>query len=150
MMYGLIKCCSIREIAEEVCLALGGNEDVVNILVETAGAETNHGLVKDTTKEAGMGLTQFDKMPFYDVRNRTSAANTQRVMDYFGIDIEWVEWEELRYNPLLALIFTRLKYKLIPEAIPKTLEGRAKYWKKWYNSLLGKGTIEHYIDANKG
>jgi len=33
---------------------------------------------------------------------------------------------------------------------PSTLEGRANYWKTWYNSSLGKGTIKHYIESNKG
>lgn len=148
-MYGLIKNCDIRNIAKEVCECLGGGDKAVNLIVETAGAETNRGNVKDTTLYAGMGLTQFDKLPFQDTKNRTSEKNKQQVKDYFGIDIDLVEWEDLRYSPLLALIFTRLKYKLVPDAIPDNIEDRAKYWKKWYNSTLGKGTIEHYLQANK-
>lgn len=57
--------------------------------------------------------------------------------------------EHLRYNPYLSLIFTRLFYRLIPEAIPETIEGRAKYWKKYYNTVLGKGTVEHYLEMNR-
>lgn len=67
---------------------------------------------------------------------------------YFGIDIELVEWEHLRYNPLLAMLFTRLKYKLIPELVPKSIEARARYWKMFYNSKAGKGTVEHYLEVN--
>ena len=46
------------------------------------------------------------------------------------------------------MIFARLKYILIPETIPTTIEGRAKYWKKFYNSVDGKGTLDHYVYAN--
>lgn len=46
-------------------------------------------------------------------------------------------------------LFTRLFYRLIPEAILETIEGRAKYWKKYYNTVLGKGTVEHYLEMNR-
>jgi len=41
-----------------------------------------------------------------------------------------------------------LKYKLIPELIPNSLDERATYWKKYYNSEAGKGTMKHYLEMN--
>ncbi len=67
---------------------------------------------------------------------------------YFDIDIEMINWQDLRYNPLLAMIFARLKYKKIPQAVPPSIRERAEYWKTHYNTYLGKGTVEHYIQAN--
>lgn len=150
MYYGLISKKHLEDMSVSVCdcLGYGSNNVAHKLLIETAGAETNHGTIKDPTTYAGMGLTQFDKIPFYDVKNRARHSDKQKIADDFDIVLDLVEWEHLRYNPLLCLIFTRLKYKKIPELIPDTLQGRAEYWKKYYNTEAGKGTIKHYIGAN--
>jgi len=151
MYYGLINRNHLDDIAEAVCdsLGYGSNENANILLIETAGAETNMGNLKDPSIYAGMGITQFDKMPFYDIKTRTRHSDKTKILFDFDIVIDLVEWEDLRYNPLLSLIFTRLKYKLIPDVIPATLELRADYWKKHYNTKAGKGTVEHYMSANK-
>ena len=54
-------------------------------------------------------------------------------------------------NIALQVAFCRLKYRRDKKAIPPAsdLEGQAKYWKRVYNTRLGKGTIEHFLEANK-
>jgi len=140
----------LEEIAFKVCDILGnGSNNVAHkLLVETAGAETHFGTYKDSTLGAGMGITQFDHLPFEDVKARTRMHHKKALIKSMDIDIDLVQWEELRYNPLLAMIFTRLKYKLVPEEIPELLEDRAKYWKKYYNTEAGKGSVEHYLRNN--
>ncbi len=148
--YGLTDLKQLETIAIQVCECLGGgtNNTAINMLLETAGAETGKGTVIDGTKFAGMGITQFDGMPFQDVIDRTRQKHKDMIIEYFNINIEWVQWEHLRYNPLLAMIFTRLKYKLVPELIPNSLEARARYWKVYYNTEAGKGDVEHYLGMN--
>jgi len=155
-MYGLAKQDHIYDIVYEVCntLGYGANRCADELLLETMAAETGLGTVPDKTLGAGMGIAQFDKLPFEDVKKRVLASrNGQRwaddILEDFGIDIHLVEWDHLRYNPLLSVIFMRLKYKLLPQEIPGTVEGRALYWKNFYNSYLGKGTVEHYIKASR-
>lgn len=149
--YGLTDIKQLEEIAVKVCDCLGHGKNLtaVDLLLETAGAETKRGTYQDPTKYAGMGITQFDKMPFYDIRDRTSKKNKLKVYNCFGIHLDYVEWTDLRYNPLLAMIMTRLKYLLVKEHIPPDFVARAKYWKKYYNSYKGKGTPEHYIEMNR-
>jgi len=43
----------------------------------------------------------------------------------------------------------RLKYKRFPKKLPKTVEGTANYWKKYYYSDLGKGNSEEFIENYK-
>lgn len=150
-MYGLSKGMNLKNMVLDVCLCLGnGSNNTAHLLIlETMSAETGQGSIQDKTKYAGMGICQFDRLPFYDVKSRTSIANKNKIYEHFGIDISLVEWEHLRYNPLLSIIFCRLKYILIPSAIPGTIIGRAMYWKRWYNSMKGKGTPEHYIAMNE-
>jgi len=51
-------------------------------------------------------------------------------------------------NIALAVAFCRIHYRRQPGAIPKTMPARAAYWKKTYNTKLGKGTVDHYVAAN--
>ena len=150
LSYGLIKSQHIRDYSIAICdvLGYGKNETALELLIETANAETGGGKVKDKTTFAGMGLTQFDKMPFYDVKNRVSLSESMIIKDKFDINLSFVEWEHLRYNPFLSLLFTRLKYRRIKEEIPKNIEDRSKYWKLWYNSLAGGGSVYHYLETN--
>tara|TARA_R100000458_G_scaffold27757_1_gene25358 strand:+ start:5060 stop:5524 length:465 start_codon:yes stop_codon:yes gene_type:complete len=57
----------------------------------------------------------------------------------------------LKYNMALAIAMCRLKYWRCsdPLPMPGDIEGMAKYWKKVYNTEEGKGTIKHFIEANK-
>ncbi len=149
--YGLLDEKELYSLVSEICkyLGNGANGTAEDLLVETAGAETNKGLAKDNgVLSGGIGLTQFDKIAFEDVKKRTNDKNKQIVKNNLKVEIDLIEWEMLAYSPFLALLFTRLKYKLIPEEIPVTIEDRAKYWKKYYNTILGAGTIEHYLKNN--
>ena len=150
-MYGLKNKEEMLSIIQRVCKVLGNgtNNNADKLLLETAMAETGGGLIEDTTEFAGMGLTQFDKYPFLDLQSR-SLGNRTKILEGLGVDIAKVQWEDLRNNPLLSFIFTRLQYLPFKEVIPTTLEGRAGYWKKYYNTVKGLGTVEHYIKMNKG
>ena len=129
--------------AKAVVDCLGGGENAYNLILETSATETALGQMYDGTIYAGMGICQFDKVPFYRVRKK-SLKFRDKIFKDLGVDIKLVEWEHLRYNSFLSLIFCRLYYLTIAEPIPATLEGRAGYWKKYYNSYLGKGTPKHY------
>lgn len=148
MYYGLTNQQQALEMARQVCdvIGHGGNGTAVELLVETAAQETHLGAAKDLTiYGAGHGLCQFDHIGFVDVQQRTKRRLKAKVFDAFRVDIDKVMHRELEYAPLLSMIFCRLKYVLVPSAIPADLEGRAHYWKKYYNSSLGKGKPEEYV-----
>jgi len=46
----------------------------------------------------------------------------------------------------LAVLFARLHYFRRPEPIPMSLEDQAKYYKEHYNTHLGAGSPEKYIE----
>lgn len=146
-LYGLISRAALNEKVDAVVAALGGGEPARLLLLETAAAETDLGNAIDTSWFVGVGLMQFDKIGFEDVQDRTSERNKSEVMQHFGIDVDRATLFDLRWSPLASVVFARLKYKLIPDPIPETLEGRAAYWKRYYNSTAGRGTVDHYIKA---
>lgn len=121
----------------------------LSLLLETAAAETNLGELLDPTPEgAGAGLFQIDEETFDWIQTKNLKSRLAQLIEAAtGIVIAKVQYIELRNNPLLCALFCRLRYAVITEAIPVTLEGRAAYWKKFYNSFdpNAKGTVEGYI-----
>ena len=99
MNYGVINLKRIDEDAQIICDCIGHGkyETAKEMIIETAIAETGLGQIEDKTVGAGMGLTQFDELPFNDVRNRTMKLKSQIQRD-LKIDISLVEWDDLRYN----------------------------------------------------
>lgn len=146
--YGYINKKLAYEMARVIVDCLGGGDKAVRLIVETAYAETGLGRIKDRTIYAGMGLTQFDNRPFYTIKSKSKRFR-RKILDELGIDLDLLQWTDLRYNPFLALLFTRLYYLSIIEEIPKNIKARAEYWKKYYNTYAGKGTVEHYLKMNR-
>lgn len=60
--------------------------------------------------------------------------------------------QELVYNMGFAVIMARLKYRRNKMALPMVndLEGQAFIWKKVYNTHLGSGTEEKFIEMCQG
>lgn len=144
--YGLVSTLHIKGICQAVCDVLGGDEHVVRLMCETAAAETGYGTIPDKTRHgAGRGLFQCDKIAFDDVLARTRPQRVKALEQAFDFDLLRVEWDDLNYSPLLAAVVCRLHYLLIPEPVPQTLKGRAEYWKKYYNTVAGKGSPADYI-----
>ena len=147
-MYGIVERQHIFDIVANICQVLGNgaNESANKLILGTIAAETMLGEYKDPTPfRAGTGICQFDKIAFQDVKARTRKHNTKLILENFNIDIHKVTYDMLEYNPLLSIIFCRLFYKLIPAEIPSDLYLMACYWKRYYNTEQGKGTVEHFI-----
>lgn len=150
MYYGLVKAEHAIDIAIAVCevLGYGSTGKAVELLLETAAQETKLGVYRDPTAyAAGSGLCQFDRVAFDDVKRRARNKHADAILDEFGVDIRVVEYRELELNPFLSLLFCRLFYLLIVEAIPVTVGGRGEYWKRYYNTAAGKGSAVEYENS---
>jgi hypothetical protein len=57
------------------------------------------------------------------------------------------EFEEQEYNIKNMIMACRLRYRAVTEPLPdyRDLTGMARYWKKYYNTELGKGTEKEFI-----
>jgi len=51
----------------------------------------------------------------------------------------------LEYNDVYAICMCRVKYMRDHQPIPMDLYGQAAYWKRVYNTTLGRGTESEYI-----
>ena len=72
-----------------------------------------------------------------------------------SIGLVWNSDKDFEYSLLsniaVQAAFCRLKYRRDSKPIPSwdDLEAQAKYWKRVYNTELGKGTVKHFIDSNQ-
>jgi len=147
--YGLVSSAVAVIMATAVCdvIGHGSNNTALSLLIETAAAETLLGDFRDTTDyAAGTSLTQQDEPTFDWLKGKyANHSINEKLKANFDVDLAKVEYRELEHSPLLAFIFCRLRYYVVPAPIPTSLEGRANYWKQHYNSSAGKGTPAEYI-----
>jgi len=52
----------------------------------------------------------------------------------------------IRDDDRFACLMARVHYLRVSEAVPDDLRGQAGYWKRYYNTRLGKGTVEGYME----
>lgn len=53
--------------------------------------------------------------------------------------------DALVLNLAYATAMCRIHYRRVKPAIPYTTDGQAEYWKKYYNTIKGKGTVNEYL-----
>ena len=148
--YGISSIQEAKDLTREVVDGLGGGEPVYCQVLEIACAETHCGTYPDKhPKKWGVGLCQFDKIALQDIQLEGEQRHFELVKKLWGYDIQKVELEDLADDARLSLICCRLKLKRIAEAIPDNLLDRAHYWKKYYNTEAGAGTVEHYLGSVK-
>lgn len=55
---------------------------------------------------------------------------------------------QLQFNPIYATVMARIHYKRIPEPLPPAdnIHGMAAYWKKYYNTDGGNGSVLEFVE----
>ena len=73
----------------------------------------------------------------------------QRIQEAFGIDVMELSLEDLE-KPLHGAIAARLflHSKNRGRILPEGLQEQAEFWKKFYNTAAGKGTVQQFIQNN--
>lgn len=128
-------------------------DDLRNLLIETAIAESNYGnAIYDNKRGFGYGAFQFDKIGMkqaLSVVESKGLGNRIKIASLYDSDLTVKNYlnvyNDFQLKSILQAILCRMYYLGIKEPIPSTLEGRARYWKKYYNSELGAGTPAKYI-----
>ena len=96
------------------------------------------------------GIWQVDLIGFQDTQDTNShpglVSKFREIQREFGIDWPSVQWEDLR-KPLYSGLAARLKLSNVAESIPlaSDVAGQASYWKRYYNTESGAGTVEKFI-----
>lgn len=142
---------SIRFLIEETLSRLGlYSEDALELVWRTGVAESGYRTLFQTSGPA-IGFTQCEPATIKDIW-----VNFAEYRDRFktpllkmGFDVDDIEFS-VSSNIALQIAFCRLKYYRDSKPIPPKddMLAQAEYWKRVYNSILGKGTTEHFVEAN--
>ena len=127
------------------------SEDAVDLVYKTGNAETGYKHLKQMGGGPAIGFWQVEPATLIDIID-----NYVKFRPELGIRISTLGFDkrdmEVRVMSNIALqaVFCRLKYRRDKHPLPKAndTKAQAKYWKRVYNTELGKGTIEHFMEAN--
>ena len=127
------------------------SEHAVNLLLGTCAQESAFGTyIRQLGKGPALGIFQMEPATFNDIENnflRYKPDLKVKIKQLSGISE--MSPEQLEYNLVLAACMARVHYLRVPEALPTDLTGYARYWKKYYNTHLGKGTEAEFINNYK-
>ncbi len=128
------------------------SEDAASMIFATGMAETGYRVLKQI-KGPALGFFQMEPATCKDMWKNYIAYRPHYKSKLLALGFDENDMDFcITSNIALQIAFCRLHYRRVPSALPKAgdIEGQAKYWKNHYNSALGKGTHEHFIQANKG
>ena len=143
----------IKEIISYATNKLGqGSEDADSLIFRTGMAESGYRALAQNGGPA-LGFFQCEPATRDDVLDNYTAyrPNYEDALVDLGFDMDERRLSFIS-NIAVQAAFARLCYLRAPKRLPKAsdLEGQAKYWKTFYNTIKGNGTVEHFIETNGG
>ena len=120
-----------------------------DLVVGTSIHESGNFRYNKQVKGPALGYIQMEPATYKDLWLNYLAYKPEladKIEAEFGKFIS-IQPETLIDNPRLGVVMCRVHYLRKPGSIPVDLEGQAKYWKKHYNTYLGRGTAEQYVKA---
>ena len=146
---------NITELAiQTVADVLPDSENAKQFLTEIAEVESKYGTHRKTfKKQDSSGIFQIDRIAFDEVQRRLQPDAdvgenirnyNEKLKEELGIDLTTASFSDLN-TPLYGAAFARAYLLSVPESIPTTLKARAAYWKKYYNTSAGAGTVDKYL-----
>ena len=143
---------SIKEIVEGTLYKLDMySDDALSLIMRTGWAESGYRALRQY-KGPAIGFWQVEMDTVKDTLDNYGAyrPHIMKVLETLGLDMEDLEFSILS-NISLQAAFCRLKYRRDSKPIPSwdDMEAQANYWKRVYNTKLGKGTVKHFIECNE-
>ena len=138
----------VLERMEEV--GLPKTQEAVDLIYETGMTETGYRHLEQMGGGPAVSFFQIEKNTIKDIFDNYVIYRKPLIACLYKLGfIEEYPNFSVMTNIAVAIAFCRIYYRRQPGSIPDTIENRAIYWKQLYNTEGGKGTIKHYLKANK-
>ena len=127
------------------------SKDAVDLVYKTGNAETGYRHLKQMGGGPAIGFWQVEPATLIDIMDNYVKFRPKLAVRLTSLGFDKRDMEvRVMGNIALQAVFCRLKYKRDKYPLPKSndLKGQAEYWKRVYNTHLGKGTIKHFMEAN--
>ncbi len=128
------------------------SEQATELLVGTATAESSLTYLKQLGGGPAVGIWQMEPMTHNDIWANYLAYReglADRVRSFSFDEGEIPNANQMIGNLWYACAMARVHYLRVPEPLPRAGDnlGQAQYWKAYYNTSAGAGTVEHYTAA---
>lgn len=133
------------------------SKDAEELVMGTAAQESHLRWLKQLGTGPGIGLFQMEPFTYNDLWKsflKVKPGLREKVLKTMVmyavndlLDVP-VPASQMHWNLLFAAVMCRVRYLARPGTIPpwNDLPAQAAYWKKNYNTHLGDGTVEQYIE----
>ena len=145
---------NIKEIVEEVLYRLGCySDDALVLVLRTGQAESGYKTLRQYGDGPALSFWQVEPATAKDCVDNYLKFRKDRFdgLKSLGFIEDQLEYSLLS-NIAVGAAFCRIKYLRDSKPIPSwdDVYAQAHYWKRVYNTELGKGTIEHFKNSNDG
>ena len=146
----------IKEIVEHSLYKIDCySDDALALVVRTGMAESGYRALRGYGKNnPAIGFWQIEPATMRDmIKNYLSYRKEYKdVLEDLGMKLKGDDVEiSVMSNMAVQAALCRLHYRRDSKPIPSwdDLESQGKYWKRVYNTIKGRGTVKHFIKANK-
>lgn len=128
------------------------SEAAEELILGTAIQESKLTALKQYGNGPALGLFQMEPATHEDIWNHYLRNRRELAFKASGlliVDFHMDIVDQLTGNLWYAAAMCRIHYRRRPEALPPVGNTRAQadYWKMFYNTMSGKGTVEQYINS---
>ena len=123
----------------------------VNLLLGTAAVESQMGHYIHQIKGPALGIYQMEPRTHLDIWNNYLSykrGTVSKILSKLELT-KRPKAERMIYDLQYATLMARFFYLRVKEQLPEEddIGALANYWKKYYNTELGKGTPEKFVNA---
>lgn len=129
------------------------SKEAENLILGTMAVESKLGLYLHQVNGLALGICQMEPNTHNDIWHHYLAMNSKqklmkKILLYFNFKTRPCA-ELMLYNLRYAVVMCRLHYLRVSESLPlrDDIHGMAEYWKQHYNTPLGKGSIEDFVNS---
>ena len=120
----------------------------MELLMGTAAQESCLGTYLHQIRGPALGIFQMEPATEADIwqnylRYKPALADAVRQVSSVAVPSAWALETNLAYQIIMA----RLHYYRVREPLPDPgdIEALGRYWKKYYNTAAGRGTVEEFV-----
>lgn len=148
----------MRSIIKDVLKRLGpkyADPKAVDLVYNTGLVESKYGYLRQVQGPA-VGFMQIE--PFTAVDTCINYLQfreklMKQVADVCYLDVKYFtdptidDWKFILTTNISAMVvFSRLHYRRVPKPLPRTVNEQAVYWKAYYNTAKGKGSVDKFLE----
>lgn len=141
----------IKETLDEMAAQTGlpvNSADAVELLMLTAAQESHLGSYITQINGPAQGIFQMEPATEEDIYDNFLAYQPS-LEGFVNRASLWQGFHpsvgELIWNLKYAIIMCRVHYWRVKAPLPNLISGYAQYWKDYYNTSLGRGTVDEAI-----